>query len=233
MKNINYKFIKEICWYKEVCNLYNTELCCESCIRYLEMYHLIEQSGIPKKFQYPKKLKPNKEDQSSFDWLTDIKNNIREIVNLGQSLYLYSNKSGNGKTTWATKIMLKYFDEVWSGNGFECKGLFIHVPTFLVEIKNAIRTKSTHIDELIEQIKKVPLVIFDDIIVLDLKDYDYTILLNILDQRDFNKLSNIYTSNCDEEELLLKAGERICSRIFGGSAYKIVLKGSDRRGKNA
>lgn len=130
-----YEYIFDVtkCWYIDVCNKFQTEECNASCIRYMEMDYLMQNSGIPKNRQYSVSLIPSKNDVQAFLTLKDIKDNIVEFVQNGESVYIYSNNFGNGKTTWAIKLMQKYFDNVWAGNGFRCRGIFIHVPTFLTK----------------------------------------------------------------------------------------------------
>jgi len=222
-------FNKEDCWYRNVCNKYNTKECYSGCVRHLEMNYLIQSSNIPPILQYPVILKPSKLDLKVFQQLSSKKDNIFSFVNGGRDLYIYSKNSGNGKTTWAVKLMLKYFDEIWSGNGFECKGLFIHTPSFLLRIKTAFNKVDVELNKLMILLNTVPLVIWDDIIVTDIKNYDYSVLLSFINIRNNYNLSNIYTSNLNGDELMEKLGERLFSRIYEKS-QKIEFKGADRRG---
>ena len=222
-------FNKEKCWYREACNKYNTKECYSGCIRHLEMNYLIQSSDIPPVLQYPIILKPSKLDLEAFQQLSGIKDNMISFVEAGRDLYIYSKNSGNGKTTWASRLMLKYFDGIWSGNGFECKGLFIHTPSFLLRIKAAFGKEDIKLNKLITLLSKVYLVIWDDIIVTDIKNYDYSVLLSFINIRNNYNLSNIYTSNLNGDELMEKLGERLFSRIYEKSC-KIEFKGANRRG---
>ena len=122
------------CWYSEVCNR-KEESCELSCLRFKEMSYLMESSGVPKPLQFPKKLEAGV-DYEQFVELNSIKNDICNMVDNGYNLYLHSIETGNGKTSWAIKIMLKYFNEIWAGNGFRTRALFVHVPTLLIDLKN-------------------------------------------------------------------------------------------------
>ena len=41
----------------------------------------------------------------------ELKENVFKWARAGSNLFLYSNNSGNGKTTWATKIFLQFVFE--------------------------------------------------------------------------------------------------------------------------
>lgn len=214
--------MKEDCWYKDVCSMN----CTDSCIRYLEMEYLINESGIPIAYQYPAILTPEDVDYESFCILADIKDNVLDFVNGNGSLYIASAETGNGKTSWATKLMLKYFDEIWAGNGFRIRGLFLHAPTLLAQLKNFANPLS---DEYKRNIMECDLVIWDDIASTELSNYDLSQLLSLIDCRVNNSRCNIYTGNVDNSVTLQKLmGVRLASRIWNRSEV-IILKGKDRR----
>lgn len=224
-----YEFDKDRCWYKEVCSLYNGVDCNPGCIRYMEMHYLMNNSGIPKGRQHPVLLTPAEIDRPAFIRLKGIKDDILEFVDDGHSLYLYSQKFGNGKTTWAIKLMQQYFNNVWNGNGFKPRAIFVNVPTFLTKIKEGISRKDEDFELLRERIPEVDLVVWDDIAATKLSDFDHTMLLTYIDQRKLNNLSNIYTGNLSPSELPSALGNRLSSRVYNDS-LTIELKGNDRRG---
>lgn len=226
-----YIFEKENCWYKEVCSKYDSNECNKNCIRYMEMHYLINSSNIPKSNQFKNVLVPNVIDLESFKFLKSIKDDMLVFVNEGTSLYIFSENCGNGKTSWAIKLMQKYFDEIWAGNGFTQRGLFIHVPSFLTKFKEVINKKDEDFEDLKQQLLEVDLVIWDDIASGKLSDYDHTNLLTYIDQRKLNGKSNIYTGNLNEEELSVALGNRLKSRIWNDSIV-VEFKGCDRRGGN-
>ena len=136
------------CWYSEVCPN-RTEDCEKSCTRYIEMRFLMDSSNIPKNKQRPLVLKPAKCDVEAFDRLAKIKDNIVDFVEQGRNLYITSSIVGNGKTSWALKLLMKYFEEIWEGNGLEPRGVIVHVPTFLIKCKD-FRV----VDEAFEELKR-------------------------------------------------------------------------------
>ena len=211
------------CIYKEVCDLE----CSESCIRYIEMQALLHQSNIPEAKQSIITLIPDDCDYDVFCTLADIKSDIKAFVEGGDNLYLVSKNTGNGKTTWAIKLMLKYFDEVWAGNGLRCRGIFIHVPTFLLKCKD-FDNKDPEFNELKSQLLDVDLVIWDDIGSTGMSNYDLSQLLMYIDQRILASKSNIFTGNLVYADLEKSLGSRLASRIWNTSSIA-ELKGKDKR----
>ena len=177
----------------------------------------------------PVRLTPSEVDWDAFCRLADIKDDIVNFVKSGSSIYITSAFTGNGKTTWATKLMLKYFDSVWPGNGLKTRGIFIHVPTFLLQLKN-FNTKDEKFEKLKEELSNVDLVIWDDIASTSISAYDFSQLLMYIDTRSLNGLSNIYTGNITDRASLQKAlGIKLTSRIMSSATEVIEFKGGDRR----
>lgn len=224
-----YIFDKNKCWYTSACGKYGSPECNAGCIRYMEMDFLMQNSGIPRNKQYSVLLTPSKKDVQAFVTLKEIKDDIITFVENGESVYIYSHNFGNGKTTWAIKLMQKYFDKVWAGNGFRCRGIFIHVPTFLTKIKEGISRKDEDFETLKSRLMTVDLVIWDDIAATKLGDFDHANLLTYIDQRKLNRLSNIYTGNLDQDELQEALGNRLASRVWNDST-PVKFVGADRRG---
>lgn len=211
------------CWYEQVCSEFKPD-CYNSCIRYMEMQNLVESSQIPKNKQYPDTLEAGV-DYDSFVELANIKSNIKQVVEDGENLYLHSKTTGNGKTSWSIKIMLKYFDEIWAGNGFRTRALFVHTPTLLIKLKDFNNPLP---QEYIDNLMNCDLVVWDDIGASGLSNYDLTQLLLFIDNRINNGLSNIYTGNLDKVGLEVVIGQRLASRVWN-STYNIELVGRDRR----
>ena len=209
------------CWYIDVC----TKDSCDSCIRYLEMSFLMENSGIPKKKQMPTILNAGV-DKRAFERLAEIKSDMIDFVEHGDSLYICSEETGNGKTSWSIKLLLKYFDEIWAGNGLRIRGYFLHVPTFLNQLKDF---NNDNLPKLKNILTTADLIVWDDIASAKLSDYDISQLLLFIDQRNLNELSNIYTGNLTTLESLINcAGNRLASRIWQSSEI-IQFRGKDRR----
>ena len=209
------------CWYNEVCNQY----CSANCVRYAEMKHLMDSSGIPITMQRPMVLEAG-EDYDAYCKLADIKDNIVEFVEQGRNIYITSNYTGNGKTSWALKLMLKYFDEIWAGNGLKTRGLFVHVPTFLLKAKNF---KDPLTEDYKQDLLDCDIVVWDDIGGIGISQYDFSQLLMYIDNRLLRNKANIYTSNVPDKNVLNDiVGSKLTSRIFNTSEI-IEFKGKDRR----
>lgn len=228
MSDYKYEFDRSKCWYLGNCKKEETPECCHACLRYMEMHYLMNNSGIPPSKQKPILLTPSKVDLESFLFLKSIKEDIVNFVNNGESLYIYSTNFGNGKTSWALKLLHNYFNEVWLGNSFRCRGMFIHVPTFLTKIKEGISCKDEQFDLMKKRLKEVDLVVWDDIASTSLGDFDHTNLLTYIDIRKLSELSNIYTGNLEQGQLVKALGNRLSSRVWNDSS-RVEFIGADRR----
>lgn len=223
-----YKFDRERCWYLDSCNKADTSECYAGCIRFMEMHFLMANSGIPENRQSPIVLTPTKDDIKNFISLRDIKDDILNFVQNGENLYIYSDHFGNGKTSWSIKLLQSYFDKVWAGNGFRCRGVFVHVPTLLNKTKDNFNNKDENFTLLKNSLITADLVVWDDIAATKLSDFDHSTLLSFIDQRILNNYSNIYTGNLGLKELPGSIGNRLTSRVWNESTH-IELVGIDRR----
>ena len=212
------------CWYVDSC----TEDC-ERCTVYTELKYQMENSGLPKAKQRPISLflgQANREDTSSFLRLADIRENIVDFVQGGNNLYICSRQPGNGKTSWAIKMLHTYFHYMAQGNYDNLKGMFVLTSDLLLRLKDFNNPIPKSFKEHLEN---VDLVIWDDIAVAGISQYDYTQLYTILDKRILAEKSNIYTSNVttlgDIQEIL---GARLASRIYNTSEI-VEFVGKDMR----
>ena len=229
------------CWYNKVCKKYDTDECTDMCVRFTEMLHMMKYSGIPQSRFKSQSLNVVQEDYNSYLKLNEIKNNIKDFVQSGKNLYLYSENTGNGKTTWAIKLLQSYFNEVWAGNCLRIRGFFIPTQAYLIDKKNAQFGNSSEdyklfsiTDEFgndqltMKNILNCDLIVWDDFVVKTLSAYDYTNLFAILDQRYLNGKSNIFTSGCSLEALDEMCGSKISSRIKMNCEI-VELRASDFR----
>ena len=216
------------CWYKRKCQNQN---CTENCLRYKMMKSLFRQSQLPEAQWGYKILNCTEEDFNSFTKLNEISTNIIDFVNSGRNLYIYSHNAGNGKTSWAIRLMYSYFDKIWHKSCFDCKALFINVPKFLYNCKRSISQEVKGFEELCNLIPTVDIVIWDDIAESNATSYEHQILLQYIDDRINAGKSNIYTSNKDFEELQVAIGERLASRVYNCS-IAVEFFEKDKRGVN-
>lgn len=200
------------CWYQQGCNLF-TEGCQKTCHRYLQMSYLIENCGMPDANKYIKPLVPEKQDVPAFMRLKQIKDNIVDFVEQGCNIYITSKKLGNGKTTWSLKLLYKYFDEVWCGNGFVPRGYFVYVPEFLNRYSYNYKS-SDEFKDLAKLLKSVDLVVWDDIAYSKLTQTECTVLNTFVDYRLMKGKSNIFTGCLLGREIATNLDERLYTRLW-------------------
>lgn len=217
----------EECWYFGVCPKSPDE-CSNTCLRYSEMLSLVQQSNIPPSKWVPLKLRPGK-DRLAFIRLQEIKDDIENWTKKGGNLYIYSDTFGNGKTSWAIKLMLAYFNKVWAGNGFRRRGIFVSVPEFIDRNREIINNRDEEFVKIREDLLKCDLVIWDDISSIKLTDFNHAILFNYIDARMLANKANIFTGNVDYEGMMKTLGGRLASRIWNGSEI-VQFVDQDKRG---
>lgn len=186
-------------------------------------------SGLPEAKQKPIALyltDDNSGDKNAFHRLAEIRKNIVEFVEQGKNLYICSKWTGNGKTSWAIKMLHTYFHYTAIGNYDNLKGMFINTTELLLQLKDFNNPlPKSYIDKL----KTVDLVIWDDIAVSGMSNYDFSQLYSIIDKRILAEKSNIFTSNQPTVEgFASNMGNRLASRIYYTSEI-VELKGKDMR----
>lgn len=226
----SFNFRQEDCWFKNNCKEYkDKEKCKCSCPVYFQYYYLVNLANIPKRMQYPEnQVLLAGADISEYKRLSKIKDNIFDWVANGSNAVIHSGIYGNGKTTWAIKLMSAYFSKIWNGNGTKCRGLFINVDEFLMQKQNNIDDKNTRFSEMEKLIPEVDLVIWDDIGCTQLTRYQHNILFPLINSRIINGKSNIFTTN-HGDDLAQNVGDRLASRILDTSE-QFEFKNESKRG---
>lgn len=184
--------------------------------------------NIPKTMQGELKLN-NGKDLKKYEYLAQVKDNINEFVQEGCSLYIYSEYPGNGKTSWAVKLLNQHIKNVCeTGNtntNTDLVGLFVNVDEFLVS-----QVKPLAIDQhFLYLCKNVDLLILDDIGCSKLSSLEEQVLRSIIDTRLVNGKSTIYTSNAIDDTLCDVVGGRLCSKILDSSTIVELINSSLRR----
>lgn len=197
--------------------------CSPSCTIQPELYYLLENSNIPDFYKKPRLLYPNEEDLTTFTTLKEIKEDVEVFTSEGRFLYIWGTTVGNGKTSYACKILQTYLAIKCVGNGFKDRGWFEYVPSFLLLAKNFEdkATRQEHIDNLANR----DLVVIDDIGSVRNTQYDITILSDVINSRYSRNLATIFTSNVKPEEL--EIDDRLISRL--ASDIVLEFKGGTRR----
>ena len=226
---------KEKCWFRKVCK-HKDDLgyCNENfCILNHKMNYLTTSSLLSNKDKYPIALVPDADgtDKDKFLQLKEIQADINNFVTEGKNLFIYSNITGNGKSAWAKKLLLSWFNSIIYFSDYECRGLYINLPRFFTELRNNISQKSDYIQYVNEKITKVDLVVWDEIGMKGLNNWEHEIILNFINLRIENGKSNIFTSNMNPDQIRENLGDRLYSRIVEMSRL-IELTGKDKRALN-
>lgn len=228
---MEYKYIfdKEKCWWKSVCGRFGTKACNGCCIRYMKMHYLVSNALLTEAQQFPKPLKPDVEDVDAYMELLAVKDNIYDFVKSGKNLLIYSENTGNGKTQWSLKIMMKYLSTIWSTDTFTVRGLFISVARFCSSLKYNALVDNDYLNHIKENIINADLIIWDDIGLKSLTPNEHDYLYFYINQRIEAGKSNIFTSNLMNDNMKKALGDRLYSRVM--SSDKIIeFKGKDKRG---
>lgn len=205
--------------------------CEKSCPRLLQMLYLFERAQLPKAKYAPIRLMPDGCDEKAFDRLDEIRHNAKAFVNGGGNLFICSNVTGNGKTSWAIKIMQNYFNQIWAGNNYQTRGLFLSVPQLLSLQSMGFSDKEAmvRLDALLDVAMEVDLLVWDDIASTEATKPQQNMLQGLLDHRLNEGKANIYTGNMQGMPLRAALGQRLYSRIETNSEV-VVLMGRDMRG---
>ena len=217
---------QEHCWLKSTCK----GQCSSLCPKFYKLNFLYDSAllSATQRKHLPLYIDDDNSDLDAFKQLSAIEKNILDFVNNGRNLYIYSSKSGNGKSSWGYRLMQSYFNHIWHKCELSCRGLYIHVPRLLLSLKDDISKASAYVQHIKENFLAADLVIWDEIGVKALTAFEHEHLLNFINARlDYGK-ANIYTSNMQGEELQALIGDRLYSRIVNNS-INIEFKGMDKR----
>ena len=202
--------------------------CSEVCGGYRVLRALYTLSQIPERYKYNIPLVPEKQDLPAFNELNGFMKTVVSHVEAGDGLYIWGD-AGNGKTSWACKIMGYYFRKIAFNSGLENEGLYIYLPTFLENLRSYYDTKDPEFEDTLKMVTGCKLLIIDDIGAERMSEWVNERLLSFITERVNNKLSTIYTSNISPDALRERVEGRLASRVLGYS-QEIHISGSDRRG---
>lgn len=193
--------------------------------------HYYAESNIPPVYLNSKiELRPETVDVPAFRRLKKIHDESDRFVKQHWNLNLYSSDVGNGKTSWAIKIMKNFIDTYACNWGnYDC--VFINVPEFMHLAKSFDSPEAQQkYNNLKARAMTASLVIFDEIASKRSSEFDEQMLYTLINHRINYSKSTIYTSNVLPEDLRKLLGERIADRIAGApNTVNIELKGGSRR----
>ena len=195
----------------------------------------IKNSGLPRRYTSNIPMKPATDnDLEMYKRLKEIETNAADFVNSGRNLLITSNIVGNGKTTWATKILNSYIynyacNYTYSDINYT-PALFINFPELLAQTKKAISNENIleRVQRIDECVYTAKLVVFDDIATKMASEYDMELLYVYINYRTNNMLSSIFTTNISANMLESQIGARVADRITGYSEC-IEFNGPGRR----
>lgn len=195
------------CYAETYCKKRKNE-CNEFCDGYRLLRALYKMSRIPERYCYNIPLVPEGKDLGAFEALNDFMKSVEERVEKGEGLYIWSESTGNGKTSWACKILSYYFRKVAFKSGLENEGLYIYLPTFLDDLRQSYDDPDPDFSELLAMLKNCKLLIIDDIGAEKSTEWVNERLLSIINTRMMKGLSTVYTSNCSLDDIGKRMGER-------------------------
>lgn len=216
------------CWLYNECNHIDCE---KVCLRRLKLDYLYSQAliSLNQRKHINLRIDADNSDLNAFTTLNNISKDIVQKVSQGINICIHSTICGNGKTSWALRLIEEYFNQIWLTSRLECRALFINVPKFLLEIKSNITEQSDYVKHIKDNILKADIVVWDDIGTKLATSFEHEHLLSLIDSRLSTGKTNIYTSNLSSDELHNVLGDRLASRIINMSV-DIIFVGSDKRG---
>ena len=221
------------CFAHDICAIYQKGQCIphEFCLKLFKLDALYNEGllTVPQRNRVTLRLDADGTDREAFNQLKLIETDIENFVSRGSNLYIYSNNCGNGKTSWALRLIQSFVNKIWHKTDIRCRVLFISVPKFFIMLKDNISERNNYIQHIKDNVQTCDLVVWDDIGTKVGTEFEIENLLNIIDYRVNNGKSNIYTSNMTPDQLNERVGERLYSRIVNLS-YNIELRGKDKRG---
>jgi len=226
------------CYYQNTCKKYKDNPNCECkfndvwCDRVARLQQLYNNTLLTDMQKKPFRLIMNEggEDYEAFQKLALFSKHMDDFVTKGKNLYIHSNICGNGKTSWAIKLMQSYLESCWYKlPPDECQALFINVPRFLIELKNNISEKSEYAQYILNNALTAKLIVWDEIGTKELTTYENEHLLSLINSRLDAGLANIYISNLNRDALLEQLKDRLYSRIVQ-SSIDIEFNSPNKRG---
>lgn len=215
------------CYAKEYCKGWGTNKCNELCNLHVKLNAIYNQSKIPQRYRFNIPLRPQTHDRPNYVKLKQFQENILEHVSNGDTLYIYSETTGNGKTSFSTKIANHYIRKTVAKSKLDSDVMYMNISEFLSDVRDNFTNHTGEFLAYKENLKTCKLLIMDDIGAEKPSDWVRETLYNIINTRYMDMKCTIFTSNCTPEQLEEQLGNRISSRACSGQV--VELKGFDRR----
>lgn len=203
------------CWFQSTCK---EEKCPEICIKYEHMLDMFKKSGLNENQWYKYEFEDPIEDIEAYRRLYELSKNMESFYDNFKSLYIWSDKYLNGKTTWSIKLLQNYL-VLWTNYRFDYPcGYFISGNKIKEAFKSQVDNPELY-NTITNNLKKAELLVIDNVddIIGDQKVENY--LAGILDERFSAKHSVIYTSHLSPD--------RVRQRTQNGFLISRILDLSD------
>lgn len=167
------------CWLTNQCNHID---CNRFCMKHYKLKYLYDAALISASQRKYVGLVVDKDgtDLKEFQILSMYAMRIEDIVKAGKNIYIHSSSCGNGKTSWALRIVESYFDKIWYSSEMECRALFISVPQFLLALKANIAEKNDYVQYIKDNVLTADIIIWDDIATKDSTVFEAENLLSMM-----------------------------------------------------
>lgn len=180
-----------------------------------KVHQLLVESGVPKKYYVPQKLVRRQVDEQLWNFLEEYRNDVVNKVHGGNNLVITSPIVGNGKTSWAIRLLQRYIAETALDGDLGHKGVFCVCSTML-EIFGDFGYFETSIEffDYLNRLKNCKLLVIDEIGSGRITPVSYNHFYDLINYRVDNGLTTIYTTNYSDERIQEVLGERLYSRIY-------------------
>jgi len=189
--------------------------------KYAKLKKIFSSSKIPRRYEhvdlqnYPNK----KQNKSVFDALQKYAQDGE--INGKNSLFIHG-RVGIGKTGVSTAILRERMKKM-------VPGLFIESNELMGRIRASFNQSSEYTeDEIIDAIKTVEFLVFDDLGTEKVSDWVKSKLFEIINARYNNLLPTVITSNLTMEQVARQYGDRLTDRLREMSVI-FELKGDNLR----
>ena len=204
--------------------------CKDHCRTHKYLTAMILESGIDSVKLTTKKLLPRAEDKDVFKRIKEIKNNPISFVDSGNNIFITSPHLQNGRTTISLKIVNSY---IWYQRKWAMPDVgwarYVNIPELLIDMENYSIKNSMDFKRKIDDIKKVKLVIWDDVTSQPLSVQQQAFLNSMINARFRDKKSNIFTglavTNIEET-----VGAILAQRLK--SCEKLIITKKFRKSEN-
>lgn len=202
--------------------------CDEFCSGKVMFDIIYKHSNIPLRYQFPKEMIIDSIDEKVYNRVADINSKADQWVLNGNSLLLWGDNKGTGKTTLACSIANAFARHYIDRYKMEPIMYFIKSAKFLEDVRKQFNNPDPAFQYIMELVETIPLLIIDDIGAEKASDWVRERLLNLIDERYSNNRSTIYTSNCSLSQISESLGSRLADRLK--EAESLQFKGTSKRG---